>query len=91
MDPLDPALFDSDEVRAALAARDVGTVYRLLWRAGVNQRCHREGEYPAVRRVATAAAGAAGQRAGSPARQRCPGAGPAGRRDADLTAFSPVE
>jgi Helix-turn-helix domain len=38
VDPLDPALFDSDEVCAALAARDVGTVYRLLWRAGVSQR-----------------------------------------------------
>jgi transcriptional regulator with XRE-family HTH domain len=38
VDPLDSALFDSDEVRAALAARDVGTVYRLLWRAGVSQR-----------------------------------------------------
>ena len=37
MEPLDPALLDHDDVRAALAARDVGTVYRLLWRSGVSQ------------------------------------------------------
>jgi hypothetical protein len=38
MEPLDPALLKCDDVRAALAARDVGTVYRLLWRLGVSQR-----------------------------------------------------
>jgi hypothetical protein len=29
VDPLDPALLDRPDVRAALAARDVGAVYRL--------------------------------------------------------------
>ncbi len=38
MDPLDPALLGHDDARAALAARDVGTVYRLLWRGGMSQR-----------------------------------------------------
>jgi len=38
MDPLDPALFDSDEMRAALAARDIGTLYRHLRRLGISQR-----------------------------------------------------
>ncbi|MBV9143069.1 MAG: helix-turn-helix transcriptional regulator [Pseudonocardiales bacterium] len=38
MDRIDPAFFHSDEVRAALAARDVGRVYRLLQRIGVTQR-----------------------------------------------------
>jgi transcriptional regulator with XRE-family HTH domain/tetratricopeptide (TPR) repeat protein len=38
VDPLDPALLDRADVRAALAARDVGTVYRLLGKAGVSQR-----------------------------------------------------
>jgi hypothetical protein len=38
MDPFDPAFFDDDAVRAALAARDIGTLYRLLWRVGVSQR-----------------------------------------------------
>jgi hypothetical protein len=38
MEFLDPTLLDSDDVRAALAARDVGTVYRLLRRVGVSQR-----------------------------------------------------
>ncbi|MGH3700926.1 MAG: helix-turn-helix domain-containing protein, partial [Pseudonocardiaceae bacterium] len=38
IDPLDPALFARDDMRAALDARDVGTVYRLLGRAGVSQR-----------------------------------------------------
>ncbi|MGH3821832.1 MAG: helix-turn-helix domain-containing protein [Pseudonocardiaceae bacterium] len=38
MNPVDPALLHRDDVRAALAARDIGTVYRLLGRAGVSQR-----------------------------------------------------
>ncbi|MGH3855993.1 MAG: helix-turn-helix domain-containing protein, partial [Pseudonocardiaceae bacterium] len=38
MGPLDPEFFDGDEMRAALAARDIGTVYRLLGRLGVSQR-----------------------------------------------------
>jgi transcriptional regulator with XRE-family HTH domain len=33
-----PVLFSSDEMRAALARRDISTVYRLLTRAGVSQR-----------------------------------------------------
>jgi transcriptional regulator with XRE-family HTH domain len=37
-DPLDPALLDRADVRAALTARDIGAVYRLLWTAGVTQR-----------------------------------------------------
>jgi transcriptional regulator with XRE-family HTH domain len=37
-DPLDPALLDRTDVRRALAARDVGAVYRLLGKAGVTQR-----------------------------------------------------
>ncbi len=36
--PLDPALFARDDMRAALDARDIGTVYRLLGQAGVSQR-----------------------------------------------------
>ncbi len=35
---IDPALLQRDEVRAALAARDIGEVYRLLGQAGVGQR-----------------------------------------------------
>ncbi|MEO7194475.1 MAG: helix-turn-helix transcriptional regulator [Pseudonocardiaceae bacterium] len=35
---LDPAFFDEDAVRAALAARDIGALYRLLRRVGVSQR-----------------------------------------------------
>jgi len=35
---LDPALFDSDEMRAALTTRDIGTVYRHLRRLGISQR-----------------------------------------------------
>ncbi|MEO7193352.1 MAG: helix-turn-helix transcriptional regulator [Pseudonocardiaceae bacterium] len=35
---LDPAFFDDDEVRAALAARDIGALYGLLRRVGVSQR-----------------------------------------------------
>jgi transcriptional regulator with XRE-family HTH domain len=35
---LDPAFFEDDGVRAALAARDVGTLYRVLQRLGVTQR-----------------------------------------------------
>jgi transcriptional regulator with XRE-family HTH domain len=38
VDPLDSAFLDDDGVRAALAARDIGTLYRLLGRAGVSQR-----------------------------------------------------
>ncbi|MGH3754810.1 MAG: hypothetical protein ACRDRP_19345 [Pseudonocardiaceae bacterium] len=38
MNPLDPALFAREDMRAALDARDVGMVYRLLGRAGVSQR-----------------------------------------------------
>jgi transcriptional regulator with XRE-family HTH domain len=37
MDLIDPAFLERDDVRTALAARDVGTVYRLLWRSGVSQ------------------------------------------------------
>lgn len=36
--PLDPALFESKALRAALADRDVTAVYRLLVAAGVSQR-----------------------------------------------------
>ncbi|MGH4018881.1 MAG: hypothetical protein ACRDT0_06485 [Pseudonocardiaceae bacterium] len=35
--PLDPALFEPHEMRAALAAQDVGTVYRGLTENGVSQ------------------------------------------------------
>jgi transcriptional regulator with XRE-family HTH domain len=38
VDRIDPTFFHSDEVGAALAARDVGRVYRLLQRIGVTQR-----------------------------------------------------
>ncbi|MBV8540297.1 MAG: helix-turn-helix transcriptional regulator [Pseudonocardiales bacterium] len=38
MGPIDPEFFDDDDVRAALAARDIGTLYRLLRRVGVSQR-----------------------------------------------------
>ncbi|MBV9140270.1 MAG: helix-turn-helix transcriptional regulator [Pseudonocardiales bacterium] len=38
MDLIDPAFFDDDDVCAALVARDVGRVYRLLQRVGVSQR-----------------------------------------------------
>ncbi|MBV9011683.1 MAG: helix-turn-helix transcriptional regulator [Pseudonocardiales bacterium] len=38
MGPLDRALFEGDEMRAVLAARDIGTVYRHLRRLGVSQR-----------------------------------------------------
>ncbi|MGH3808378.1 MAG: helix-turn-helix domain-containing protein [Pseudonocardiaceae bacterium] len=38
MNPVDPALFVRDDMRAALDARGVGMVYRLLGRAGVSQR-----------------------------------------------------
>lgn len=31
-------LRECDDMRAALDARDVGTVYRLLWQSGVSQR-----------------------------------------------------
>ncbi|MGH3721558.1 MAG: helix-turn-helix domain-containing protein [Pseudonocardiaceae bacterium] len=38
MSLVDPEFFDDDEVRAALAARDIGALYRLLGRVGVSQR-----------------------------------------------------
>ena len=38
MNPLDPVFLDDDEMRAALATRDIGTIYRLLGRLGVSQR-----------------------------------------------------
>ncbi len=38
MGPREPEFFDGDEMRAALAARDIGTVYRLLRRLDVSQR-----------------------------------------------------
>ncbi|MGH3826356.1 MAG: helix-turn-helix domain-containing protein [Pseudonocardiaceae bacterium] len=38
MGSLDPEFFAHDAMRAALAARDIGTVYRLLGRQGVSQR-----------------------------------------------------
>jgi hypothetical protein len=38
VDLLDPEFFEHDDVRAALAARDIGTLYRLLQRLGVTQR-----------------------------------------------------
>ncbi|MGH3857319.1 MAG: helix-turn-helix domain-containing protein [Pseudonocardiaceae bacterium] len=38
MCPIDPEFFDEDEVRAALAARDIGALYGLLRRIGVSQR-----------------------------------------------------
>ncbi|MBV9011137.1 MAG: hypothetical protein JO281_23035 [Pseudonocardiales bacterium] len=38
MGPIDPEFFDGEQMRAALTARDIGTVYRLLGRQGVSQR-----------------------------------------------------
>ncbi|MGH3886219.1 MAG: helix-turn-helix domain-containing protein [Pseudonocardiaceae bacterium] len=38
VDSLDPALLDPADMRTALAARDIGAVYRLLGKAGVTQR-----------------------------------------------------
>ncbi|MGH3720914.1 MAG: helix-turn-helix domain-containing protein [Pseudonocardiaceae bacterium] len=38
MGPIEPEFFDGEEMRAALTARDIGTVYRLLGRLGVSQR-----------------------------------------------------
>ncbi|MGH3771585.1 MAG: hypothetical protein ACRDRW_09350 [Pseudonocardiaceae bacterium] len=38
MGPLDREFFEGEEMRAAPAARDIGTVYRLLGRLGVSQR-----------------------------------------------------
>jgi predicted XRE-type DNA-binding protein len=38
VEPLDPAILDRADVRAAFAARDVGAVYRLLGKADVTQR-----------------------------------------------------
>ena len=38
MNPLGSEFLDDDEVRAALATRDIGTLYRLLKRLGLSQR-----------------------------------------------------
>jgi len=38
VDLLDPAFLEDDDVRAALAARDISTLYRLLQRLGMTQR-----------------------------------------------------
>jgi transcriptional regulator with XRE-family HTH domain len=38
VNPLETGFFDGKEMRAALNARDIGTVYRLLGRLGVSQR-----------------------------------------------------
>ena len=38
MGPVDPEFFDGEEMRAALAARDIGTLYRRLRRVGRSQR-----------------------------------------------------
>jgi transcriptional regulator with XRE-family HTH domain len=38
MQEIDPSFLDDDEVRAALAARDIGALYRLLKRLGISQR-----------------------------------------------------
>jgi transcriptional regulator with XRE-family HTH domain len=38
MDPLGPEFLDDDEVRAVLAARDIGALYRLMKRLGASQR-----------------------------------------------------
>ena len=38
MHPLGPEFLDDDAVRAALGARDIGALYRLLKRLGVSQR-----------------------------------------------------
>ncbi|MGH3754138.1 MAG: hypothetical protein ACRDRP_15875 [Pseudonocardiaceae bacterium] len=38
MGPIEPEFFDSEEMRAALTARDIAAVYRLLGRLGVSQR-----------------------------------------------------
>lgn len=38
MELFDPAFLEDDDMRAAFAARDIGTVYRLLGRLGVSQR-----------------------------------------------------
>jgi transcriptional regulator with XRE-family HTH domain len=37
-DPVDPALWDEPEMRAALAERDIPKVYRLLNKSGISQR-----------------------------------------------------
>jgi len=37
VDRINPAFFDNDDIRAALAARDIGRVYRLLQQVGVSQ------------------------------------------------------
>jgi hypothetical protein len=38
VNPLDPTLLDPAEMRTALDAQDIGTVYRLLKHAGITQR-----------------------------------------------------
>jgi hypothetical protein len=37
-DHIDPKVWDREDIRRFLAARDIGSVYRLLQRAGVSQR-----------------------------------------------------
>lgn len=41
MGPIYPEFFEDDEVRAALAARDIGMLYRLLRRVGVSPAADR--------------------------------------------------
>ena len=45
-DPIDPALFERDELRHAVAERDISTLYRVLTDAGISQRqiSHRTGQ-----------------------------------------------
>jgi hypothetical protein len=38
VDPIDPALFERDDLRTALADHDIGTLYRALCDAGISQR-----------------------------------------------------
>jgi transcriptional regulator with XRE-family HTH domain/tetratricopeptide (TPR) repeat protein len=48
MGPIDPEFLAGEPMRAALAARDIGTVYRLLRRQGLSQRriAHLTGQSP---------------------------------------------
>jgi transcriptional regulator with XRE-family HTH domain len=38
VDPIDRRFLDGEDIRAAMTARDIGTVYRHLRRLGVSQR-----------------------------------------------------
>jgi hypothetical protein len=38
VEPIDPALFEREDLRAALAGHDIGAVYRALKDVGVSQR-----------------------------------------------------